>query len=258
MDSLPDTVSSTELPAFNRCRLFHRVVTVSDVTLSTDFRPRHEFLQPTRSTHWSSQRYSWPHQGCPGPQDWAVWRRLLSLVCSTQGPLLGSWLWTSVAPLARFSPRLERLYLCCPSSGDYRRAPRLPGRPTRQARLRFSSNLSVPESLPPDSVPASIYTQGSTIGLLGTVPVVSSSSETPTFLSCHPAASWALLAPDLNALPLLLPLVRQGCTLLGVSDGSVGLLCGLFERRDALTPPFVAPVIAQGGLTTTTVLTELS
>ena len=220
MTALPPQVPSGDLAAFNRCRLFHQVVTVSDVTDGHDGRPFRAFTRPFRTSHWAAERYDWPNQGKPSVKDWSIWNRLLSLLCSTVGPRLGPWLSSAVAPSARFSPRFESLYLLCPTSRRYKLASRIPGRPTRQARMRFNTATARLAQLPPDSIPASIYFQGSTAHLLSSMGLSLVSSPSPSFGSCDADALWALQSLDLVNLPQLLCYARAGHALIGVSDGS--------------------------------------
>ena len=223
MAALPSTILPKDLASFNRCRLYHQVVTVSDVTNGPDGRPFHVFTRKTRTEHWASKRYQWPNQGLPSSKDWLVWHRLLGALCSSFGPRLGLWLDSEVAPSARYSPRLESLYITSPHSHQYQIASRIPGRPTRRARQRYHCASLRPALPPPDSVPASVFFHGLTAHLMPCFGFSPTPVPPRNFSSCHTDARWALQSLDLGGLPQLLLHIRRGHPLLGVSDGSFKL-----------------------------------
>ena len=63
-----------DLKAINRCRLFSRVSTLSDITTGDG---KHLTNFALKGHIHAVDNYSWPLQSRPPPRDWKIWRRLL-------------------------------------------------------------------------------------------------------------------------------------------------------------------------------------
>ena len=83
-----------EMLQLNRCRLYYKVTTVSDISDVTGTRLSIQWF--TRGLHLYAQRYKWPIQGLPPRQDWELWdnalRNTLGRGSLTLAVPLGPWL----------------------------------------------------------------------------------------------------------------------------------------------------------------------
>ena len=76
MDILFDSDVHTALfPALNRCRLYHKILTLSDLRTGQGDKVRSYYWTPETIPH--ENRTSWPTQGLPSKSDWQIWRRCL-------------------------------------------------------------------------------------------------------------------------------------------------------------------------------------
>ena len=70
------TITTSELQAVNRCRLYLQVIVMSDI-LNPDRFILPECWKCLRYTPISSQRYTWPCQNRPGDSDVLIWQKVL-------------------------------------------------------------------------------------------------------------------------------------------------------------------------------------
>jgi hypothetical protein len=63
-------------PAINRCRLYHKVLTLSDVITGTGDKIRQD-IWTNQSPLTQDDRDDWPNQGNPSNADWQTWRQSL-------------------------------------------------------------------------------------------------------------------------------------------------------------------------------------
>ena len=76
MDILFDSdVPPTLFPALNRCRIYHKVLTLSDLLTGQGDKVRSYYWTSTTIPH--DDRTSWPRQGLPSKSDWNIWRKCL-------------------------------------------------------------------------------------------------------------------------------------------------------------------------------------
>ncbi|WP_317202409.1 hypothetical protein, partial [Janthinobacterium sp.] len=133
------------LKRLNVCRLFLKVVTVSDIStgcgryISTPgWKGEVDFTR--------AERYDWPYQGEPCARDWDFWRNaLLKALCSRQRVLqrrLGRWLSTAVARWY-YDDGSERLYEA--NNDRILMYHRVPGHASRSAAQRFQNPKQVEE-----------------------------------------------------------------------------------------------------------------
>jgi hypothetical protein len=139
-------IRADKLQRVNRCRLFLQVLTISDITTGCGTKITKAAWNGTRDTTRTS-RYQWPSQGQPTVQDWALWRTCLTKALSLQSANrlirpLGHWLSTEEQCRCFFDPLTERLYQKdgCETTYD----PRAPGRPSRNAWMKFDRSLGSP------------------------------------------------------------------------------------------------------------------
>ena len=67
--------NTLEMAALNRCRLFLRVTTVSDISIGDGSKLHPQVY--ARKRFGRRDTYHWPTQGCPPAQDWNIWDRLI-------------------------------------------------------------------------------------------------------------------------------------------------------------------------------------
>ena len=87
--------SNSELKAVNKCRLYLRAFTLSDITSADGKYLRKSAMNGTRDTYSYSQ-IQWLLWGKPAPKSWTAWRRILRLVFTDGSSLqlvhpLSSW-----------------------------------------------------------------------------------------------------------------------------------------------------------------------
>ena len=222
MQLLPLDVPLKDLLAFNRCRLYKKCLTLSDVCGDSVSPHPHALDQSIRGDHWTARKYEWPNQGCPSPTDWVIWIRYLRRVVKNFGLQLGNWLSSQCSPSFWFSPSSDRLFHC--SDQGVVCFPRAPGRPTRMAPRRFDSRNKLRFPLPSDALPAQVWTNGVYYRLLSFAAVLRPpAAHVPQawdLNAFHADARWAIQNMRLSGLDRLCSLIRQGAELVGVSDGS--------------------------------------
>ena len=220
-------VTGEYLRRVNLCRLFLRVVTVSDIATGCG-----EFV--TKSA-WEgkddllrNKNFDWPAQGRPSPGDWDAWRNALQSLCTSQRRLrspLGRWLDRSHSEWF-FDPGAERLFFR--EAGRAIRFPRAIGRATtRFSVCRFNSlEAQEVENIPMSALPATIERSRSVIIVTGYAEVARSEvgmdQTLAEYISCnlHVNARWAVenfLSTD-NGKYVADAIVNGTC--IAVSDGS--------------------------------------
>jgi hypothetical protein len=77
MELMCKTLEEAKLIQFNRCRIYLRVLWLSDITTADgkfiDYYATRAEINPTRSTRWN-----WPRQGIPSKKAWECWQKGLS------------------------------------------------------------------------------------------------------------------------------------------------------------------------------------
>ena len=139
-------IRDEKLHRLNLCRLFLQVLTISDITTGCGTKITKAAWNGVRDMTRTS-RYQWPLQGSPNSQDWVLWRACLTKVLSLQSAQrlllpLGHWLPTEAQCCWFFDLLTERLYQKAGSDTKY--YPRAPGRPSRQALMKFDRLLGSP------------------------------------------------------------------------------------------------------------------
>ena len=85
--------SKQDMTRLNRCRIYHQVVTLSDISEGNGISLRSDMGDNSIATQ--SFRYQWPRQGVPTRQDLIFWQQSLKQVFCTDGnrlkQRLGSW-----------------------------------------------------------------------------------------------------------------------------------------------------------------------
>ena len=133
-------VTGYHLKRANVCRLFLKVVTVSEIlTGCGDFITKAAWNGSVDETRRSS--YDWPNQGCPSISDWDLWRKALMMAfCNSQRKMrfpLGRWTSTDQHGWF-FDPSSDRLY--CRNEASVTMFPRSAGRATtRYSVCRFNA-----------------------------------------------------------------------------------------------------------------------
>ena len=82
-------LTRAQLLRINNCRLFCRVISLSDIT---DGYGKHLLLSSLcKPVQWTSlYNYAWPNQGVPSQQDWDLWLKALQSCFTTTGSALGA------------------------------------------------------------------------------------------------------------------------------------------------------------------------
>ena len=76
MDILFDSDIPTPLfSSLNRCRLYHKILTLSDLLTGQGNKVRSYYWTANTIPH--DNRTDWPHQGPPSKSDWQIWCRYL-------------------------------------------------------------------------------------------------------------------------------------------------------------------------------------
>jgi hypothetical protein len=240
---LSSNLGSDALRRLNRCRLFLKVTTLSDITTGDGNKITKSAWQGvqdiTRPTH-----YVWPAQSSPPAADSEIWRSALqSTVCSNSRILrsqVGAWTDTNLTDhwMWYFSPSLERLYRHQPQGapGTWSFYPRAPGRPSCNALMSFIHENSIHSNdVPHDLHPATINLQGTRYKLTGytTAPIRQEQETTslrPTLQQeidlLDSSAKWALQNFSCIDNGETIARAIQDSTALAISDGSYKDSCG--------------------------------
>ncbi len=228
------------LQALNRCRIYLRATTLSDIVTGSGSSITHGAWTGQRSTiNQSSSMYAWPVQHRPAARDWSTWQRALTaaygVVASTRSwsGRLGRWIDSDSNWIWFISPTEERLYER--RSDGWFFYPRYGGRSGRSHTLRFlrqafpSTDSSL---LPGDLTRTVVELQGDKLLSTGMAVVLPGSHVLPNAegdislqlrLRPHilPADHWSrasciLLEYDCAGIAAAL----QARSCIGVSDGS--------------------------------------
>jgi hypothetical protein len=174
-------IRDDQLQRLNRCRLFLQVLTISDITTGCGTKITKAAWNGVRDTTRTSS-YQWPSQGIPSALDWVLWRQSLTTVLRLQSGTqlirpLGHWFPTVEQCRWFFDPSTERLYEKAGSVITY--YPRAPGRPSRNALMKFNRYLGSPTpGIPASAERATVEYTTYLVWLTGNSP----SSVLPSYL----------------------------------------------------------------------------
>jgi len=252
MQVLERTQPAADLLALNRCRIYLQAATLSDITTGDGMAISDDAWKGTRSRSRPTPQYGWPHQGKPNDQAWRKWRRALQKAFGkTLRQNLGQWLKTPCEWNWWFSPSETNLYQ--QSDNEWKRYPRIPGCPSRNAKHRFASQAIVTEEVPSDMQVATIATSGARIIVTGYAPIICQDTQQDWSLrnNCKrlpPEANWAV--KEIHTTDngrAIAAAIRQG-TCKAVSDGSFkeehGTACWVLEgntSEHSVYCPLVVP-----------------
>ena len=244
-----------QLQRLNLCRIFLKVVTVSDIATGCGM-----FIS---TSAWNgkvdgtrSERYDWPNQGEPSARDWDLWRSALQVsLCSRQRVLqrrLGRW-FANASARWYYDERSEQLFEA--ENDRVLMYHRVPGRASRSAVRRFR-NPSQVEELPQTAKKATVDDVRTTVVLTGWADTVQ--PLVPTHLSLHEFiessvpkhARWAIerFQAEEDGLKVAEAIRRGRC--IGVSDGSFkdrfGTACWTLKADDEETVGICCPCVVPG------------
>ena len=188
--------SEVELHQLNRCRIYLKAVSLSDIVsgcgrylLQSSLEGK---LEPTRK-----QSYVWPYQAPLPTQYWDTWKKAMTKLCN-QGRLLhqplGRWL-KSQSTDYTYDPVSDRIYFTEHDQLYY--FPKSIGRASRSAVAKFSPRIPC-RSIPSSARPATVEYHRSFLCLTGwadTVPQVTTSVQSFfEYIQLHSpiSAKWAL------------------------------------------------------------------
>jgi hypothetical protein len=201
-----------ELLHLNMCRLFLRVLWLSELTTADGLSLERHAVQPPFLISCRRQCH-FPKQGDPPKEAWATWLRALRRLCHSDHQFklkerLGPW---SDKNAIRwwYEPRSQRLY---DSDSPKIKEFHLTRRSSTRASNTIFTEIGVASCLPLDVQPATVYQDHSTrltgIGILGN-----------SFVSTHDGPAWVLeniqFPPDV--------IQYQNESVVAVSDGSFKL-----------------------------------
>jgi hypothetical protein len=130
--------SGRQLQLLNKCRLWLQVNTLSDIVTGCGRFILTAAYNGIRNPHVTSQ-FHWPIQGVLPIDFWRLWQQALDTLCASKGTLihpLGKWTDTEHCKFF-YHPGEERIYEQVNSS--WRFYSRIPGRPSRSSRSKFSN-----------------------------------------------------------------------------------------------------------------------
>lgn len=202
-----------ELGLLNQCRLFLRVLWLSDLTTADGcYFERHAIFPPVSSS--CKRNYFFPYQGYSSQTAWSLWKRATRLLCFADQPTklknpLGPWRERKEIRWW-YDARTQRLYDASEKSvGEFS----LTGRSNMRAASKMFSKIGHVESVPSSAQPASAHEHSpNQVRLTGV----------GEFLPATPAntdpCAWIL--DNIHFSPGFLALVQQDQGLVAVSDGS--------------------------------------
>ena len=170
--------------AINKCRLFHRILTLSDITNGQGTRLRQDIWEGTTSVKHDN-REDWPRQGQPSKSDWGVWQQSLMSLFDLRardgtlppqmqlkgGKVTPTWKWFyGDNTLYEKGTDVVKIY----NQWGRRRS--------RRKRYRLSS---IATAVPLTSLPCTVEKNGSTYYMTGTIQPDEEEDETmaaPSFL----------------------------------------------------------------------------
>ena len=157
--------TSQELVQLNRCRIFLKVISLSDIVTGCGTKIRLNCWNGNTDALWVSI-YQWPRQTRPTEDHWILWRQALSRICSRSVSLrtpLGLWLPTAT-PTLFFDRNENRIYRRTAFGCFYYRTTNQ--RASRQSMGRYGFP-QLAESIPATASPATAYQHGSMIYFTG-------------------------------------------------------------------------------------------
>ena len=226
--------TTTELQAINRCRLYLRVTTVSDI--STGDGQRLSQTAYERKTYTYRDTYHWPQQGRPPPTDWKIWdyfvKQELGKFHTYPNPL-GTWL----LPQDTFIQGWDYFITTSSDLVEHKEEKWIYHSPLTQSRSRhLRYDLTKPRRISNTPPRTRIFrttihrlrdiatTEGYAINneqaqILPSIPL-NKSEAFMTYLHQHPDSAW--IAPEVHGLQNIQDIIDgfiQG-SLAGISDGS--------------------------------------
>ena len=135
------TISKLDLEKINRCRLYLRATTLSDITSGDGTIICKQYWHGYRNDE-HMLLHAWPEQGDPGDKDWTIWRRALKAAFPQMQRKL-------VTPLGRwvdkhrdkwkwfYHPLSKQLYTKQPGTDQWRIYTRLQRQATVKKGTRF-------------------------------------------------------------------------------------------------------------------------
>lgn len=155
-----------ELQQLNRCRIFLKVTTLSDITCGFGEMITQEAWNG-RCNDFRSTEHEWPKQGILPPSYWTLWQKALLTLCCRPRKLcnpLGNWLPTCSVQL-RFDPGTDRVYQDVDGSICFY-SRQMSGVASRSNCGRFG-NQQVCTRIPTTALPATAYRNRSFVHLTG-------------------------------------------------------------------------------------------
>ena len=211
-----------ELKALNRCRLYSRVVSLSEITSGTG-----TMIPPcwfNRERFRANTKYDWPNQGKPTMQDWDIWDAALRVHIPPLLPL-GCWTLPKQEYIDKWEWFLDKQTLYRRKERDWVKYSKQRGGLRTQ---RYMKSSGVPCAMPqgPELQRTFIYTQGQFLVATGgrriDAPVQPTQNEKTwqSILRDHPHSQWTCQWIS------HIPSIEDCCRFLyegeaiGVSDGS--------------------------------------
>ena len=168
MDILFDSDLPTALfPALNRCRLYHKILTLSDLATGRGDKVRSYYWTPTHISH--DDRSGWPTQGSPSKSDWQTWRRCLMTLFDLratdgvithqlqqgEGRVTPTWQWY------HFQDSIYEL-----KDGTWRRYSQIG---SRRSRIKRYSQIAMNVTKPTQALPCTVEKDGQRVIMTGTI-----------------------------------------------------------------------------------------
>jgi hypothetical protein len=173
METLDESLSAAQLGSVNRCRVYLQVIWWSDIIDGNGVAISENAIKGKREPCLNN-KWKWPNQEKPTSQDWDIWVMAISkgTFRSRRGKVelqqpLGKWL--KGDHMWYYDQGTERL-LHGPTNIVWTR---VPGRPTRQAHLRFHQSHITDDDFPRTTVATIIRTSTLAICIEGSFPVQS-------------------------------------------------------------------------------------
>jgi hypothetical protein len=202
-----------ELVLLNQCRLFLRVLWLSDLTTADGcYLERHAIAAPFSIS--IKRNYVYPHQGYPSQEAWTLWRRAMNNLCMSDRPTklkhpLGPWI-DRKAIRWWYDARSLRLYdVSVNPFGEFN----LTGRSNTRAASKTFTLMGHVQAIPNGAQPASVHEHSDhRIRLTGI----------SNLLPFQPMDSnpFAWILDNIQLSPSFIERTRQEKALVAVSDGS--------------------------------------
>ena len=220
---LSNTVSKKDLQKLNRCRLYLKVTTLSDITSGDGETICKQYWDGIRDDQ-RSPLHDWPEQGDPGDRDWTLWRKALkNSFDQTRRKLhtpLGRWVDTHRDKWKWFyHPLSRRLYTKRPGTNRWKMYERYHRTVTVRKGTKFRYSMDA-MSLPVNSQRATIIQDHNHVSLQGWAPEGIPYIPNPAAQD-ELAQSWMVHSIyNEHHTHLIAAHLQAGGTLHAVSDGS--------------------------------------